>query len=65
MIRNEFLLILNEIYFFLVSNCKVVVEIGGYINNLLVFDMWVKLFKERVEEVVKYLEGKGISCICL
>lgn len=60
-IRNESIPTLNEIYAFLTSNRKVVVEIGGHTNNLPAPDMRARLSKQRAEEVAKFLEQKGIN----
>ena len=60
-IRDESIPTLNEIYAFLTSNRKVVVEIGGHTNNLPAPDMRARLSKQRAEEVAKFLEQKGIN----
>ena len=60
-ITSESIPPMDEIYSFLISNRKVVVEIGGHTNNLPAPDMRAKLSRERAEEVAKYLEKKGIS----
>lgn len=60
-ITSESIPTLNEIYSFLTSNKKVVVEIGGHTNNLPAPDTRDRLSRERAQEVANFLMAKGIN----
>jgi outer membrane protein OmpA-like peptidoglycan-associated protein len=52
--------VLDEVYTFLRSNDRIVVEIGGHTNGLPEHDYCDKLSSSRAESVANYLYDKGI-----
>ncbi len=53
--------VLNEIFAFMRSNPKVVVEIGGHTNRLPSHEYCNWLSKKRAESVTNYLQEKGLA----
>lgn len=53
--------VLQEVYDFLNSNPKVVVEIGGHTNGIPSHEYCDRLSTERAKAVVDYLSGKGVT----
>ncbi len=60
-IKSEMHPVLNEIYDFLVSNNRVVVEIGGHTNGLPPHAYCNTLSDRRAKAVTDYLIGKGVK----
>lgn len=54
--------VLNEVFEFFKMNKDVVIEIGGYMNDLLLDDYCFKLFIVWVKLVVEYFINRGINC---
>jgi len=53
--------VLDEIFDFLDSNKKVVIEIGGHTNNIPSHEYCDRLSSSRAKNVASYLYNKGIS----
>jgi len=53
--------VLDEVYEFLKTNDRIVVEIGGHTNGLPEHDYCDKLSSARAHSVAEYLYGKGIA----
>lgn len=53
--------VLDEIYSFLMSTKKVVIEIGGHTNNVPTDDYCNMLSTARAKSVAEYLVSKGVS----
>lgn len=53
--------VLDEIYAFLMSNNKIVIEIGGHTNNIPSDDYCNKLSTARAKSVAEYLINKGVN----
>jgi len=60
-INNESKAVLDEVYEFLKSNDRIIVEIGGHTNGLPEHDYCDKLSKARAQSVADYLYNRGIA----